>query len=104
MLEISKSDTDPEQRGNAMFWLAEEYPEQAQDWLLEVISTEQDEDVLEQAVFAISQLPDDSGSRILLYLAQDKQASRTVRHQALVWLAQSDDDKTIAALTELLTH
>ena len=104
MLEISKSDPDPEQRGNAMFWLAEEYPEQAQDWLLEVISTEQDEDVLEQAVFAISQLPDDSGSRILLYLVQDKQASRTVRHQALFWLAQSDDDKTIAALTELLSH
>jgi len=69
-----------------------------------VISTEQDENVLEQAVFAISQLPDDSGSRILLNLAQDKQASRTVRHQALFWLAQSDDDKTIAALTELLTH
>jgi len=23
---------------------------------------------------------------------------------ALFWLAQSDDDKTIAALTELLTH
>ena len=104
LLEISKLDPDPEQRGNAMFWLAEEYPEQAQNWLLEVIRTEQDEDVLEQAVFAISQLPDDSGSRILLYLAQDKQASRTVRHQALFWLAQSDDDKTIAALTELLTH
>jgi len=104
LFEISKSDADPEQRGEAMFWLAEAYPKKAQGWLLEVIKTEQDEDVLEQAVFAISQLPDGNGSQVLLDLAQNKQASRAVRHQALFWLAQSDDDKTIAALTELLSR
>ena len=104
LLEISRSDPDPEQRGEAMFWLAQEYPKQAKDWLLEVINTEQDEDVLEDAVFAISQLPSDSGSEMLLDLARDEQLSRDVRRQALFWLAQSDDDKTIVALTELLTR
>jgi hypothetical protein len=104
LLEISKSDSDPEQRGEAMFWLAEEYPQQAQDWLLEVVYTEQDEDVLEQAVFAISQLPGDSGDRILLDLAKNDQTPRAVRRQALFWLANSDNESSVAALTELLTR
>jgi hypothetical protein len=104
LFEISKSDSDPEQRGEAMFWLAEEYPQQAQGWLLEVIKTEQDEDVLEQAVFAISQLPDGNGDQVLLDLARNAQAPRAVRRQALFWLAQSDNDSSVAALTELLTR
>ncbi|MGA9572382.1 MAG: HEAT repeat domain-containing protein [Lysobacterales bacterium] len=104
LFQISKSDPDPEQRGQAMFWLAEEFPQQAQDWLLEVIHTEPDADVLDQAVFAISQLPDDTGDRILLDLARDGQTPRAVRRQALFWLAQSDNDASIAALAELLTR
>lgn len=104
LFEISKSDSDTEQRGEAMFWLAEGYPQQAQAWLFEVIETEQDEDVLEQAVFAISQLPDGAGDQALLELAQNKQFSRAVRRQAIFWLAQSDNDSSVAALTELLTR
>lgn len=104
LFEISKSDSDPEQRGEAMFWLAEGYPEKAQAWLFEVLETEQDEDVLEQAVFAISQLPDGAGDQALLELAQNKQFSRAVRRQAIFWLAQSDNDSSVAALTELLTR
>jgi len=87
-----------------MFWLAQEYPQQAQGWLLEVINTEQDEDVLEQAVFAISQFPDDSGDQVLLDLARNDQTPREVRRQALFWLANSDNDSTVAALTNLLTR
>ena len=104
LFEISKSDSDPEQRGEAMFWLAEEYPQRAQGWLLEVVRTEQDEDVLEQAVFAISQLPDGAGDQVLLELAKNDQVPRTVRRQAIFWLAQSDKDSSVAALTELLTR
>lgn len=104
LFEISKSDSDPEQRGEAMFWLAEEYPQQAKDWLLKVIDTEQDEDVLEQAVFAISQLPDGEGDQVLLALAKNDQVPRVVRRQAIFWLAQSDNDSSVAALTELLTR
>jgi HEAT repeat protein len=83
---------------------AQEYPQRAKPLLLEVVHSEQDEELLEQAVFAISQLPDDTGSEILLDLARDEKAPRTVRRQALFWLANSDDDKTVAALTELLTR
>lgn len=104
LFEISKSDPDPEQRGEAMFWLAQAYPQRAKGWLPEVIETETDEDVLEQAVFAISQLPEGMGDQVLLDLAQDEQAPRAVRRQAIFWLAQSDNDSSVAALTELLTR
>jgi HEAT repeat protein len=104
LFEISKSDADPEQRGEAMFWLAQEYPLRAADWLLDVIATEQNEAVLEQAVFAISQLPDGKGDKVLLELAQDAQQTKAVRRQALFWLANSDNDSSVAALAELLTR
>jgi hypothetical protein len=104
LFEISKSDFDPKQRGEALFWLAEEYPQRAQGWLLEVLDTEQDEDVLEQAVFAISQLPDGKGDQLLLDLARNSQAPRNVRRQAIFWLANSDNESSVAALTELLTR
>ncbi|MDH3902284.1 MAG: HEAT repeat domain-containing protein [Xanthomonadales bacterium] len=104
LFEVSQSDSDPEQRGEAMFWLAEGYPQQAQGWLLELVETEKDEDVLEQAVFAISQLPDGAGDQVLLELAKDSQTPRAVRRQAIFWLAQSDNDSSVAALTELLTR
>ncbi|MCW8926731.1 MAG: HEAT repeat domain-containing protein [Xanthomonadales bacterium] len=104
LLEISKSDRDPEQRGEALFWLAQEYPNEAKGWLKEVIAAEQDEDILEKAVFAVSQLPGEDSSRMLLDIARDKQAPREARRQALFWLAQSDDDEAVAALADLLTR
>ncbi len=104
LLEIAKSDPDPEQRGEALFWLAQEYPQQAEGWLQEVIGTEQDEDILEKAVFAVSQLPGEDSSQMLLDIAQDNQAPRDARRQALFWLAQSDDEEAVDALADLLTR
>lgn len=104
LYEISRSDGDPEQRGGAMFWLAQEHPARARDWLIELLETERDPDVLDQAVFAISQLPDGDGDTLLLALAKDHQKPRSVRRQAIFWLAQSDSDDSIAMLADLLTH
>jgi hypothetical protein len=102
--DISRHDTDPEQRANALFWLASEFPGQAPGLLMQAIEHEQDEDVLEQAVFAVSQLPDHTATALLLELATDPSRSREVRRQALFWLANSDDDEAIAALVKLLSQ
>ncbi len=104
LMQISRTDNDPEQRSEALFWLAEEYPEQAKDMLLEVINSEKDEDVLEEAIFAISQLPGEIASSMLLDLAKDESKPREIRREAIFWLANSDDDAGVAALTELLTQ
>lgn len=102
--KISESDRDSEQRSDALFWLAQEYPQRAEGILLDIIDTEQNEDVLEQAVFAISQLPEDRSSKILMSLATNSQSPREVRRQAIFWLANSDDDKAVAALADLLSR
>jgi hypothetical protein len=102
--KTSESDRDSEQRSDALFWLAQEYPQRAESILLDVINNEQNEDVLEQAVFAISQLPEDRSSKILMDLATDSQSPREVRRQAIFWLANSDDDKAVAALADLLSR
>jgi hypothetical protein len=104
LVDISRHDADPEQRGNALFWLAVEYPEQAEDLLLDALASEKDGDVVEQAVFAVSQLPGSQGTRILLGLAQDPGQPREIRRQAMFWLANSDDEEALAALEELLTR
>lgn len=104
LLQIARSDTDSEQRGEALFWLAQAYPQQAEGWLQEVIATERDADLLEKAVFAVSQLPGKRGSQMLLDIATDKQAPHSARRQALFWLAQSDDDEAVATLADLLTR
>jgi len=101
--EISQSDNDPEQRGEAMFWLSQEHPARAREWLIELLETEQDSDVLEMAVFAISQLPDGDGDALLLELAKDTRQPRSVRKQAIFWLAQSESDDSVALLSKLLT-
>jgi len=103
LIDISESDGDPQQRGNALFWLAEEHPDRAPEILLRAISHDADEDVREQAVFAISQLPPDIGTEMLLALAKDSDYPRDIRRQALFWLANSEDEKATTALAELLT-
>lgn len=102
--DIARNDRDPEQRGMALFWLAEENPEVAEKLIVEVIESERNEEVLEQAVFAMSQLPPETSGPMLLALAQDKNAPRKARRQALFWLANSDDEESISALTEILTR
>lgn len=78
--------------------------EQAQNLLLDTVAAEKDEKVLEQAIFAISQLPRSEATRILLDLVQDPEQPREIRRQAMFWLAHSDDEEGLAALEELLTR
>jgi HEAT repeat protein len=102
LFELAEHDSDPEQRSDALFWLAEEFPEKAESFLLSVLQNNDDEDMTEQAVFAISQLPSERSGKILLEIARSPEHSRSVRKQAMFWLAQSDKDADIEALTELL--
>jgi hypothetical protein len=68
------------------------------------LTKEPNGELAEEAIFAISQLPGDSGTQMLLDLAMDEQRPREIRRQALFWLANSDDDEAVAALADLLTR
>jgi HEAT repeat protein len=97
----AREDRDPELRGQALFWLAQEGGGGAEvaDLLLERIAEDPDAEVREQGVFALSQL--DDGTDHLIRLLRESR-DREVRRQALFWLGQSDDPRAVAELARLL--
>ena len=56
----------------------------------------------EQAIFALSQLPNGQGTDLLLEIVRDKSQEASVRQQALFWLAQSEDDRALDLISGLL--
>ena len=60
-----------------------------------------DVEVQKQAVFALTQLPDDRGVPNLIKIARTH-PSREVRKKAIFWLGQSDDPRALDALVEIV--
>lgn len=104
LVRIAREDRDPDQRAEALFWLASSYPESALEPILDVIRNGDDPGVTERAVFALSQLPDGVAGPSLLDLAKDSSLPREARRQALFWLAVEGDEETVALLTEMLAR
>lgn len=101
LLAIARSEARPrDTRREAMFWLAEATNhhlgiDDADDNMSE------DDDVRQQAVFAISQLPRDVAVPKLLEVARTSKRA-PVRKQAIFWLGQSGDARATALFAELL--
>jgi hypothetical protein len=89
-------------RGDALFWIAQRNDASAPDVLLAAASSDDDPDVREHAVFAMSQLPHDAGTLLLLRLARDRAFTAEVRQQAIFWLAQSSDPRALDLFAEIL--
>lgn len=90
-------------RKDAIFWLSQEAGDAATKGLSDLADDEdQDRDVRDQAVFALSQLPSDKGVPILIRLARSNKDPK-VRRKALFWLGQSDDPRALALFEEILT-
>ena len=100
LLVIAKNTGAPTaNRKDAVFWLSQEAGDAATKGLAELADDEdQDREVRDQAVFAISQLPADKGVPILIRLARSNKDPK-VRRKALFWLGQSDDPRALALVT-----
>ena len=61
------------------------------------------DDEKSQAVFALSQLPDDQGVPDLISIARTHRDFE-IRRKALFWLGQSDDDRVLTVLEEFLSR
>ncbi len=90
IVEASRSDESADVRGKALFWLAEMGDERAAPAILAAI--ENDPPVAEEAVFALTQLPDGGGIEHLERLAQ-KSPDPEVRGKALFWLSQEETER-----------
>jgi hypothetical protein len=101
---IGANDEDPRRRGAALFWIGQEFPDQAPRILSETLEREQNAEALELVLLAVAELPDHRGGALLMDIARDGRRPRELRRQALFWLVHSGDDKDLAALTELLSR
>jgi len=100
---VARSDHGDSLSYSALYALAMHRSKDASERLY-ALAGETNGELAEEAVFAISQLPGETGTQMLLELARDQQKPREVRRQALFWLANSDDDQAVAALADLLTR
>jgi HEAT repeats len=90
-------------RKSAVFWLGQAAGEAAVQGLTGLATEgDQDEQVKESAIFALSQLHNGAGVEPLIKIARSS-ADPRLRKKAIFWLGQSDDPRALALFEELLT-
>ncbi len=91
-----------EARESALFWAGQEAADAVTEGLAGVaLDEDEDQDVRDAAIFALSQRPPDEGVPILMEVARTAGEAKT-RRSAMFWLAQSGDDRVIAFFEEIL--
>jgi len=103
LIAIAKNDRVPRgTRKNAVFWLGQAAGDRAVADLGGLVSDQnEDREIQEQAVFALSQLRNGGGVPSLLEIARSHQDAK-VRKTAMFWLGQSNDPRAIALFEEIL--
>ncbi len=98
---IAQSDDDPEQRADALFWLAENQSEAVLPMLLTTIKRDKSETVRKKAIFSLSQIKTPSGINALANIARNSDWLQN-RTEALFWLSQVSPDETKSVVFEWL--
>jgi hypothetical protein len=100
ILDLAKTGT-PRVRQRALFWIARRAESQAAGIISQAIDNDPDVEVKRQAVFALSQLPRDEATPLLIKLARSH-THPVVRKQAMFWLGQSKDPRALSFFEEVL--
>ncbi|KAA3615697.1 MAG: outer membrane protein assembly factor BamD [Calditrichaeota bacterium] len=99
---LSKELKNKELRANALFWLSQNATSKKHIGAIrDAAYNDKDGHVQEKAVFALHQLEKNKGLDDLIKIAKDHPSSR-IRKKAIFWLGQSDDDRAIDALEDIL--
>jgi hypothetical protein len=103
LVSLARDDEVPRAtRKNAVFWLGQAAGDRAIADLGGFVADEnEDREIQEQAVFALSQLRDGGGVPSLLEIAQTHRDPK-IRKTALFWLGQSNDPRAVALFEEIL--
>lgn len=89
-------------RKAALFWTAHEAGARAAADIEDIaVASDEDTDVQEAAVFALTQLPDERGTESLLRLARENRNPDIVR-SVYFWLGQREDPRVLALFEEVL--
>lgn len=102
VLDAAKNDKDPRIRSRALFRVAQKAADkQARDAIGNAIQNDPERAVKEQAVFALTQLPEGRGVPMLIDLARNN-ADAAVRKKAMFWLGQSKDPRALDFFAQIL--
>jgi HEAT repeat protein len=83
-----RNDVPQDLRENAIFWLGQRRPGENQQFLQDLYSQVNSEQLKEKIIFSISQHPDDEAGEWLLGIALDESESLELRKSALFWAGQ----------------
>jgi hypothetical protein len=93
---------DADVRKAALFWTAHEAGARAAGAIEDIaVATDEEIEVQEAAVFALTQLPDDRGTEALLRLARQNRNPDIVR-SVYFWLGQREDPRVLALFEDVL--
>jgi HEAT repeat protein len=104
LIRQGREDRDADVRGEAWLWLAQTGASESEAAIFAALREDPSEDEREQAVFALSELPDERAVGSLTQIVRDARMDRAIREQALFWLAQSDSDEAYATIDALLSQ
>jgi len=104
MAGFARTDARAGTRKWALFWLALSRGSESdsQGVISESLRKDPENDVREQAVFALSRLPDERATKALITAAEDRSLPRELRKRAVFWLSQSESDSAQAFLEKVL--
>jgi hypothetical protein len=102
LIDLGNSNKAADTRSKAWFWLAMTGAADAETPISAALRKDPDDQVREQAVFALSQLPDERATRALIATAEDRSLSREQRKRAVFWLSQSESPAALAYLDKVL--
>ena len=102
LIRIAKNDENSKVREQSIFWLGQKASEECVKALKAVIDdTDEETQVKESAVFAISRLPKDRSVPMLIQIARSNDNPK-VRENAVFWLGQKDDEAALKFFEEIL--
>ena len=103
LIRQGREDRAADVRGEAWLWLAQSGAPESEAAIFAALREDPSEDGREQAVFALSELPDERAVGSLTQIVRDTGMDLAIREQALFWLAQSDSDEAYETVDALLS-
>ena len=89
LLDVARNDPSRDVRADAIQWLGQSRSSRAQAALDSILSSGRDEELVDKAIFALSQIHDDRAAESLRRFAQDETRPAAARAQAVFWLGQT---------------
>jgi hypothetical protein len=102
LIRLGNDDKVADVRSKAWFWLGMTGASGAEAAIARALRQDPVDDVREQAVFALSRLPDERATQALIAAAEDRSLSREQRKRAVFWLSQSESTEALAYLDKVL--